>query len=185
MARVARATASRPGLPHPGALATPRSDNAVDAFVKRFTGSGGEVARADPELPPGEWLARFLRGLEPQVTGVALAPDVPPELRPRLQEAAGAHASAGISLAWGAAADTGSLVLPSTGTRAVQLLPPVHVVWLPAGRVFARLDDALLELGAGLPAAVGLHSGPSKSADIGRTVVTGVHGPGRCIAVLS
>ena len=84
----------------------------------------------------------------------------------------------------GAVADTGSLILPSTGARAVQLLPPVHIVWVPAGRVFARLEDALLELRAGLPAAVGLHSGPSKSADIGGTVVTGVHGPGRCIAVL-
>ena len=94
------------------------------------------------------------------------------------------HADVGISLAWGAVAETGSLILPSTGARAVQLLPPVHIVWVPAGRVFARLEDALLELQAELPAGVGLHSGPSKSADIGQTVVTGVHGPGRCIAVL-
>ena len=49
--------------------------------------------------------------------------------------------------------------------------------------VFARMEDALRELLDGLPAAVGLHSGPSKSADIGRTVVTGVHGPGRCMVV--
>ena len=189
MARVARATASHAGVPHPGALATPPADvaahDAVDEFVKRFTSQGGEVVKADPGGSHGEWLTGFLRGLEPRVEGVAVAPDVPPELRPGLPEAAAAHAGAGFSWAWGAAADTGSLVLPSTGTRAVQLLPPVHVVWLPAGRVFARLEDALLELGAGLPAAVGLHSGPSKSADIGRTVVTGVHGPGRCIAVLS
>lgn len=66
----------------------------------------------------------------------------------------------------------------------MQLLPPVHIVWVPPGRIFARLEDALLALKRELPAAVGLHSGPSKSADIGRTVVTGVHGPGRCIAVL-
>ncbi|MDE2804928.1 MAG: LUD domain-containing protein [Gemmatimonadota bacterium] len=185
MARVARATASRPGVPHPGALVTLPAEDAVDAFVKRFTISGGEVARADPERPPGEWLTGFLRGLEPQVMGVAVGPDVPPELRPGLPAVAAAHAGAGISMAWSAAADTGSLVLPSTGTRAVQLLPPVHVVWVPAARVFARLEDALRELEAELPAALGLHSGPSKSADIGRTVVTGVHGPGRCIAAFS
>lgn len=189
MARVARATASRPGVPHPGALATPPEDDAtadaVAVFVKRFTSSGGEVARGDPGRPPGEWLTGFLWRLEPQVTGVAVAPDVTPELRPGLPEVAAAQAGAGVSLAWGAAADTGSLILPSTGTRAVQLLPPAHVVWVPDGRVFARLEDALRELEAELPATVGLHSGPSKSADIGRTVVTGVHGPGRCIAVLS
>ena len=157
MARVARATASRAGVPHPGALATPSAEDAredatdhtVAAFVKRFTRSGGEVARPDPGRPPAEWLTAFLRGLEPQVEGVAVAPDVPPELRPRLPEVAAAHAGAGVSMAWGAAADTGSLVLPSTGMRAVQLLPPVHVVWVPAGRVFARLEDALLELGSG------------------------------------
>lgn len=190
MARVERATAGRDRLLHPGALTTPEAhdsaadDPAID-FVKQFTSQGGEVVEADPGRPPGEWLTAFLHGLEPEVAGVSVAPDVPPELRPRLPEAAAAHAGAGISLAWGAAADTGSLILPSTGTRAVQLLPPVHMVWVAAGRVFARLDDALRELEAGLPAAVGLHSGPSKSADIGRTVVTGVHGPGRCIAVLS
>ena len=200
MARVARATASRPGVPHPGALVAPVAgdavdagasaagdavDHVVDAFVKCFTSQGGEVARADPGRPAGEWLTEFLRGLDPEVVGVAVGPDVPPELRPRLPEAAAAQAGAGISMAWGAAADTGSLVLPSTGTRAVQLLPPVHVVWVPVGRVFARLEDALCELEPELPAAVGLHSGPSKSADIGRTVVTGVHGPGRCVAVFS
>ena len=49
----------------------------------------------------------------------------------------------------------------------MQLLPQVHVVWVPEGRIFPRLADALLELQGDLPAAVGLHSGPSKSADIG------------------
>ena len=37
---------------------------------------------------------------------------------------------------------------------------------------------------AQLPSAIGLHSGPSKSADIGQVLVRGVHGPGRVIAVL-
>ncbi|MXX71193.1 MAG: lactate utilization protein B/C, partial [Gemmatimonadetes bacterium] len=117
------------------------------------------------------------------VVGVAVGPEVPADLRPRLPDVAAAHAGAGISVAWGAVSESGSLILPSTGTRAVQLLPPVHVVWVPEGRVFARMEDALRELLDGLPAAVGLHSGPSKSADIGRTVVTGVHGPGRCMVV--
>ena len=172
-------------MPHPGALMTPRADDPAAAFVKRFTSSGGEVVGADPGRPASEWLTGFLRGLDPEVTGVAVGADVPVELRPRLPEVAAAHAGAGISVAWGAVAESGSLILPSTGTRAAQLLPPVHIVWVPDGRIFARLEDALSELRNGLPAAVGLHSGPSKSADIGRTVVTGVHGPGRCITVLA
>ena len=33
-------------------------------------------------------------------------------------------------------------------------------------------------------ARAALHSGPSKSADIGQVMVTGVHGPGRVVALL-
>lgn len=184
LARVAQATANRAGVPHPGRLATPAADDRDAAFVKRFTSSGGEVVEAAGHREASAWLTGFLRGLEPEVVGVAVGPEVPPALRPRLPEVAAAHAGAGISVAWGAVAESGSLILSSTGTRAVQLLPPIHLVWVPRGRMFARLEEALRALQHGLPAAVGLHSGPSKSADIGQTVVTGVHGPGRCIAVL-
>ena len=182
--RVARATGARGGQPHPGRLETPASADPVKTFVKCFTSQGGEVVTCDPARSASEWLTDFLERLADDPPGVAAGADVPARLRPRLPEVAAARAAAGISLAWGAVGETGSLVLPSTGTRAVQLLPPVHIVWVPPGRIFARLEDALLALKRELPAAVGLHSGPSKSADIGRTVVTGVHGPGRCIAVL-
>ncbi len=180
-----------------GEVATPDPDRSPRDWLTSFiNGLGDEVnaiaigadvpARLQPhppDMPPAD--AGTAGGESPgqsrhapAVAGPRNSPQplhhaVPPE-----------HAGVGISLAWGAVAETGSLILPSTGTRAVQLLPPVHIIWVPAGRVFARLEDALLELRAELPAGVGLHSGPSKSADIGQTVVTGVHGPGRCIAVL-
>ena len=184
LARVTRAAALRDRLPHPGRLDTPAAPDPVATFVNRFTSQGGEVATPDPDRAPRDWLTSFLEELGTGIATVALGADVPPGLQPRLPGAAPAHADAGISMAWGAVAETGSLILPSTGTRAVQLLPPLHVVWIPADRVLARLEDALLEMQPGLPGSVGLHSGPSKSADIGQTVVTGVHGPGRCIAVV-
>jgi len=182
--RVARATGTRPRRPHPGDLGTAAASDPAALFVKHFTNQGGEVVVPDPDRVAGRWLTGFLERIGDGVAGVAVGADVPSRMRPELPEVPAPHAGAGISVAWGAVADTGSLVLPSTGTRAVQLLPPVHIVWVPAARIFARLEDALREFGPGLPAAVGLHSGPSRSADIGRTVVTGVHGPGRCVAVL-
>ena len=185
--RVGRAVASRAQAPHPGPLATPAPDDIGAAFEKRFTANGGEVVRVEAGPDHREWITELLRGLDPAVAGVAVGSEVPAELRPRLPRVAAAHAGAGVSAAWAAVAESGSLVLPAGGIRAVQLLPPVHVVWVR--RVFARLGDALVALtdelaGDDPAAAVVLHSGPSKSADIGRTVVTGVHGPGRCIAVL-
>ena len=183
--RVARAAAGRERTAHPGNLGTRVAADPVAWFVKVFTSQGGEVVEGEGTLSAGEWLTGFLRGLDNKVTGVAVGADVPAELRPQLPVVAAAHAGAGISVAWAAVAEAGSLILPSTGTRAVQLLPPVHIVWVPEGRVFARLEEALWELRDELPSAIGLHSAPSKSADIGQTVVTGVHGPGRCIAVLA
>lgn len=182
--RVARATRSRGRQPHPGPMKTAPPADPAKTFVKCFTSQGGEVVSSDPARSGGEWLTGFLRGLADDTPGIACGADVPARLRPRLPDVPASHAAAGISLAWGAVGESGSLILPSTGTRAVQILPPVHVVWVSPGRIFARLEDALRALQRELPAAVGLHSGPSRSADIGRTVVTGVHGPGRCIVVL-
>ena len=72
-------------------------------------------------------------------------------------------------------------MLDSRGGRLAQVLPPTHLVWVRAATVVATLDEAL-EAGRGdLPAVLALHSGPSRSADIGRVVVTGVHGPGRVV----
>ena len=197
LARVSRALAGRERLVHPGRLETPTPiaeapatqapESALSgleaAFAERFAASGGEVVVADSGRQRGEWLGDLLQNRRLGLS-VAVASDVPPELRPRLTVAPPAEADVGIAVAWGAVAETGTLVLASDGGRAVQLLPPVLVVWVPAGRVFGRLGDALPELSKRLPAVAGLHSGPSKSADIGRTIVTGVHGPGRCIAVL-
>lgn len=73
--------------------------------------------------------------------------------------------------------------LSSEDGRRVQLLPPVHLVLLERDRLYPTLLEALLAL-EGLPSALGLHSGPSKSADIGQVMVKGVHGPGRLIVIL-
>ncbi len=185
LARISRAVARREKRAHPGQLQTPQPPDPVVGFARRFSDSGGRVVTANRERHRGEWLTTFMKGLNLGATvGVAVGTDVPPEMRPNMPEAPPDRAAAGVVLAWGAIAETGSLILEPGGGRAVQLLPPVLFIWVPVGRILGRMEDALLELQTRLPATVALHSGPSKSADIGRTVVTGVHGPGRCIAVL-
>ena len=89
-----------------------------------------------------------------------------------------------MSLARGAVAETGSLIMDARDGRRAQLLVPTHVVFVRTRDVYATLREALTELADDLPSAIGFHSGPSKSADIGQILVKGVHGPGRLVAVL-
>jgi L-lactate dehydrogenase complex protein LldG len=154
---------------------------AVRAFAEAFRRAGGEVVLLPDEGAAEGWLADFTD----DVSGVAVGGGVPAGLRPAVRELPPAEADVGISVARGAAADTGTLLLGSEGGRGAQLLPPVHLVWVDARTVHATLAEAMERAReAGLPAALGLHSGPSKSADIGRIVVTGVHGPGRVVAAI-
>ena len=126
------------------------------------------------------WLADFASTFETVAVGAA----VPPPLRPSRPGAVPSAAALGVSVARAAVAETGSLMLDARDGRRTQLLPPTHLVWIRSSDVHPTLRDALLRLRADLPSAVGLHSGPSKSADIGQILVRGVHGPGRLVAGL-
>ena len=94
------------------------------------------------------------------------------------------RAELGVSMARCAVGETGSLVLGAEDGRGAQLLPPSHVIFVRESDIHSTLCGALASLKAELPSALGLHSGPSKSADIGQILVRGVHGPGRVVAVV-
>ena len=90
-----------------------------------------------------------------------------------------------------AIAETGSVVLlPRRGvSRLVSLLPPVHVAVVRRGEVLPGLDElfALQRLDyieGDLGSYLNIITGPSRSADIEHTLVTGVHGPGEVHMVL-
>jgi L-lactate dehydrogenase complex protein LldG len=191
MRAVREALAGRTRVAHPGALiaaddiAGPASVDAsvVDRFMVRFRANGGEVVRFTTLNEALEWLQQVTQ----DVKGVAVSALVPEALsafRFGVQPAPPETAALGMSMATGAAAASGTLLLDSRERRAIHLLPPQHIVWLREGLISPTLDQLLEAKRADLPAALGLHSGPSKSADIGRVIVTGVHGPGRVIAAI-
>lgn len=195
--RVRGALADRARIAHPGAfegwrrggsgggppdVPTPHapSSDAVAEFVHRFEAAGGRAVRV-PSAAAGEaWLAEFSAGFDAAATGQML----PKALAPPLPSAPPEVAPLGVSMARCAVAETGSLMLDARDGRRTQLLPPTHVVWVRAASVYATLREALLAQQDDLPSALGLHSGPSKSADIGQILVEGVHGPGRVIALI-
>jgi len=185
LGRVRQALEHRDSVEHPGDFGAWRPDGAlpadpVEAFTKLFTAAGGEVRHFDSEVAARTWLDGFASAFETVSLGVT----VEGALRPERPEASPVSASLGISMARCAVAETGSLVLDARDGRRTQLLPPTHLVWVRAADVHATLTGALSAMKEDLPSGLGLHSGPSKSADIGQITVKGVHGPGRVIAAI-
>jgi len=82
-------------------------------------------------------------------------------------------------------AETGSCVLLAGEgvSRLVSLVPPIYVALVEKGQVLPSLDEFFTLhrdrfLKQGLGSYMNIISGPSRSADIEQTLVTGVHGPG-------
>lgn len=81
-------------------------------------------------------------------------------------------------------ARTGSVLLSSHQHmgRVAPVYYPVHIVFAYANQIVPDLDDAFNALkkkyGNDLPSMISLATGPSRTADIEKTLVVGVHGPG-------
>jgi len=80
-------------------------------------------------------------------------------------------------------ARTGSVVV-STATgqgRQIHAYPPVHIILADESQLLNYPDDALRfiqqKYGSNLPSSISFITGPSRTADIEKTLVMGAHGP--------
>jgi len=182
--RVRAAVQSRPATAHPGSFDGWRPQapegTPVDRLTRMLEAAGAEVVHVGGTVEAEKWVRRFGNDFDSATLGV----NVPSELRPTISTRGSHEAALGVSMARGAIAETGSLVMDARDGRRTQLLAPTHVVFVKAAQVHATFREALFAVRSDLPSAIGLHSGPSKSADIAQTLVTGVHGPGRLIVVV-
>jgi L-lactate dehydrogenase complex protein LldG len=90
----------------------------------------------------------------------------------------------GITGTFCAIAETGTLVITSGAATptASMLLPDTHVAVVRPDRIVAGMEEAFELVRAerpGMPRAVNLVSGPSRTGDIEQTIVVGAHGPFR------
>lgn len=182
---VRHALEGREAVEHPGGFEGARTaveagGSPTERFATLFEAAGGEVVRLDGTAAAEAWI----RELAAHFASACSGEGVPQTLRPPVPAAPPETAELGVSMARCAVAETGSLLLGAEDGRRAQLLAPVHVVFVREAEVFEVLRDALTALRADLPSAVGLHSGPSKSADLGQVMVKGVHGPGRVVAAV-
>jgi L-lactate dehydrogenase complex protein LldG len=75
-----------------------------------------------------------------------------------------------------AVAATGSIVTTAAAGRGAALIAPLHVCVVPFDRLVGGLAEALARLPATSMAA--FQSGPSRTADIEKKLILGMHGPG-------
>lgn len=81
-------------------------------------------------------------------------------------------------------ARTGSIMLSSKQYmgRVAPVYYPIHIVFAYANQIVPDIEDAFIALkkkyGSELPSMINLATGPSRTADIEKTLVVGVHGPG-------
>lgn len=132
-------------------------------------------------------IAQFLASIgSPPEVGVIAGNDFPAEAADsglnyyRCDDPSACHTL--LSCAAYGIAETGSVVQlsgPHSPTLA-NFLPDNCIFILKEAHIFAYLEDALLHIQqskAGMPRALNLISGPSKTADIEQTLVYGAHGP--------
>ncbi|MFQ5342176.1 MAG: lactate utilization protein C [Anaerolineae bacterium] len=186
----------------------------IEHFTRMLEDVGGQVVRISNPEAAREWLVGFVveRGLERAVitrdvpveglatalTDAGLAVTMPPAGE-SVGHAAGqafrhacVDADLGVTSADFAVADTGTLVLlaRSGAPRMASLLPPIHVALVGSDQLIPNLSVLIDRLRSdawrdGLPSAMTLITGPSRTGDIEQTLSVGVHGPAEvCVVVI-
>ncbi len=89
-----------------------------------------------------------------------------------------------------AIARTGSVILSSKQNmgRTSSVFYPIHIIVAYIDQVVFDIKDAIEQMqqkyGKELPSMINLNTGPSRTADIEKTLVVGVHGPGEVFCFL-
>jgi L-lactate dehydrogenase complex protein LldG len=93
------------------------------------------------------------------------------------------QADAGITLCEALIARNGSIMLSNAGGagRRLSIYPPVHIVLAYASQLVPDLKDGFKlikeKYGQQIPSMISTITGPSRTADIEKTLVLGAHGP--------
>src|SRR5690606_3025828 len=140
------AVESRPRTAHPGRFDAryliEDERPPVERFADTFAAGGGEVERFASEKDAARWLTAFAA----QFDDVTVGATVPSRLRPALPSACPDLATLAVSLASGAIAETGSLVLDARDGRRTQLLAPTHVVFVRERDIHPTMVFAMARL---------------------------------------
>jgi L-lactate dehydrogenase complex protein LldG len=193
---LARLASARPGPALPGLETLPAVHTelrAGDDLYGRFKFELEAVQGTCEQCTPDDVGAAVVAALA-GAGRVALADDLGPHLEPVRAALAGAGiAAVPYAEAWGdrerlgaleatvtgcalAVAATGSIVTTALAGRAAALIAPLHVCVVASDQLVGGLAEALRRLPPSSMAA--FQSGPSRTADIEKKLILGMHGPG-------
>ncbi|WP_151087573.1 LutC/YkgG family protein [Hymenobacter baengnokdamensis] len=169
----------------------PAADLAV-TFANNFRRIGGEFFYCESLAQLGSELRTWLAGhlpagqqfyvWEPAMQALLSTAQVPFQAT---ETDFKAQAAVGLTSCEALVARTGSLVVTpaSASGRRLSIYPDQHIVVARPSQVVAEIGDALRTVqaryGAALPSMLSLTTGPSRTADIEKTLVLGAHGPRR------
>ena len=161
--------------------------DALSCFKQELEAVGGQCVCCDGEDEMYKKLAAlvqqkglpFLFTRDNEIAAKLKAYNIPVESDEVLFE----RLSAGITGCESLIARTGSVLVSSAGSSGRQMVafPPIHIVLASAAQLVNYPQDALENLKAkyegDLPSEISIITGPSRTADIEKTLVLGAHGP--------
>ena len=181
-------------MPYPEAdkgsfpLFHPPETNLEEAFAKSFTEAGGNFIFCNNYDEVSDYiqtLAYSRKWTEVFCPCVPLFSALMEYKLPFLHEYNMSHdrADACITDCEAAIARTGSFLFSSRQNygRTASIYFPVHIVVLSPNQILPDIDNGLTMLRnkyrGKMPSMINLNTGPSRTADIEKTLVTGIHGP--------
>lgn len=163
----------------------PQKDLAVE-FAENFSGLMGKFSFCDSELDLAHQLAAFVESRpnmqlycnEMELLAKFQRNGFTPGWTTDLDAC-----SAAITSCEALVARTGSLLLSSASTsgRTVSVYAPIHICIAYSSQLVYDISDGMQlihsKYGKDMPSMISLATGPSRTADIEKTLVVGVHGP--------
>jgi L-lactate dehydrogenase complex protein LldG len=158
----------------------PGQDDPVVLFAEQFTSLGGKFVFCMNTPEFAQQLAKLVKAAgwehiycaEPAITSLLPGVDWHGDV---------GTCDASLTTCERLVARTGSMVLSSAAGRVPSVYAPVHICVAYTSQLVYDIGDAISatqqKYGRQLPSLLTLATGPSRTADIEKTLVVGVHGP--------
>lgn len=169
-----------PEQPRTQPVFQPQQEDPVVTFAEQFTALGGKFSFCVNRDEFAQQFAKLAQAsgwkniycAEPQIASLLPGMDWYGDI---------ASCDAALTSCEWLVARTGSMVLSSAAGRVPSVYAPVHVCVANTSQLVYDIGDALKaterKYSTKLPSLITLATGPSRTADIEKTLVVGVHGP--------